>query len=60
MSIIQRRILQLCRAIEGAARADILRLFAEHEADAVVAEIDAMVTAGLLVERGGRLYLGAP
>lgn len=56
--MIRRRILQLCRSILGAAREDVLRLFAEHEADAVLAEIAALVTEGVLVEREGRLYPG--
>ena len=56
--MIRRRILHLCRSIEGAAREDVLRLFADSEGDAVLAEIATLVTDGVLVEREGRLYPG--
>lgn len=50
------RILRLSRSLEGPHLADILRLFAEHEADAVMALLAEMVGSGELRLTEGRYY----
>lgn len=50
------RILDLCSALSGPRLADILRMFAEREADTVMALLAEMVASGELRLKEARYY----